>query len=97
LGFMFLYEGQHLVTEEEPDAASLLQLRELKGQYRQRYQVHCDIKAEVDYCQQLVDQCRVKLFSGQFSTYLTSYSRLTQLRAFMESCVPFVCEKKFRK
>ncbi|XP_056289393.1 kinesin-like protein KIF9 [Pseudoliparis swirei] len=65
--------GQHLVTEEEPDAASLLQLRELKGQYRQRYQVHCDIKAEVDYCQQLVDQCRVKLFSEFENWYEKSF------------------------
>ncbi|TNN60529.1 Kinesin-like protein KIF9 [Liparis tanakae] len=65
--------GQHLVTEEEPDATSLLQLRELKGQYRQRYQVHCDIKAEVDYCQHLVDQCRVKLFSEFENWYEKSF------------------------
>ncbi|KAM8823482.1 kinesin-like protein KIF9 isoform 2-T2 [Spinachia spinachia] len=53
---------QYLVTEE-PDAASQQQLKELKGLYRQRYQVLREIKAEVNYCQQLVDQCRVRLLS----------------------------------
>ncbi|XP_074478278.1 kinesin-like protein KIF9 isoform X1 [Sebastes fasciatus] len=61
-------QGQYLVIEEEPmlqepDATSLIQLRELKALYRQRYEVLRDIKAEVNYCQHLVDQCRVRLLS----------------------------------
>lgn len=72
---MFLYEGQYLVMEgepllQEPDASLLMRLRDLKALYRQRYEVLRDIKAEVNYCQHLVDQCRVRLLSGQFSKHL---------------------------
>lgn len=70
-----MYEGQYLVMEgepllQEPDASLLMRLRELKALYRQRYEVLRDIKAEVNYCQHLVDQCRVRLLSGQFSKHL---------------------------
>lgn len=81
---MFLYEGQYLFLEGEPllqgpDATLLMQLRELKALYRQRYEVLRDIKAEVNYCQHLVDQSRVRLLSGQFSRYLVLTSYLTQI------------------
>ncbi|XP_073343995.1 kinesin-like protein KIF9 [Pagrus major] len=61
-------QGQYLVMEgepllQEPDATQLMQLKELKALYRQRYEVLRDIKAEVNYCQHLVDQCRVRLLS----------------------------------
>lgn len=61
---VLLYEGQYLATEREPEATLLLQLRELKALYRHRYEALCSIKAEVNYCQHLVDQCRVCLLSG---------------------------------
>lgn len=61
----FVYEGQYLLMEGEPEATLLLQLRELKALYRQRYEALRSIKAEVNYCQHLVDQCRVRLLSGQ--------------------------------
>uniref|UniRef100_A0A7N8XZS6 Kinesin-like protein n=1 Tax=Mastacembelus armatus TaxID=205130 RepID=A0A7N8XZS6_9TELE len=47
----------------EPDASLLLKIKELKAQYQQRYEALRDIKAEVNYCQHLVDQCRVRLLS----------------------------------
>lgn len=56
-----------MATEEEPGPTSLMQLKELKVLYRQRYQVLREIKTEVNYCQHLVDQCRVRLLTGQFS------------------------------
>lgn len=61
---VLLYEGQYLVVEGEPEANLLLQLKELKALYRQRYEALHSIKAEVNYCQHLVDQCRVRLLSG---------------------------------
>lgn len=64
---MFLYEGQNLVMKEEPDSTLLSQLRELKALYRHRYEALRNMTAEVNYCQHLVDQCRVCLLSGQFS------------------------------
>ncbi|KAG7231205.1 hypothetical protein INR49_012036, partial [Caranx melampygus] len=60
--------SQYLVMEEEPDATLLLQLKELKSLYRQRYQALHDVKAEVNYCEHLVDQCRVRLLS-EFETW----------------------------
>ncbi|XP_076617869.1 kinesin-like protein KIF9 [Chaetodon auriga] len=66
-------QGQCLVTAggpllQEPEATLLMQLRELKALYRQRYEALHDIKAEVNYCQHLVDQCRVRLLS-EFETW----------------------------
>ncbi|XP_054479156.1 kinesin-like protein KIF9 [Anoplopoma fimbria] len=66
-------QGQYLVTEGKPDATSLMQLRELKARYRQRYEVLRDIKAEVNYCQHLVDQCRVRLLSEFDNWYKKSF------------------------
>lgn len=70
---LFLCTGPYLVMEGkpvlEPDAILLMQLRELKTLYRQRHKVVRDMKAEVNYCQHLVDQCRVRLLSGQLSKY----------------------------
>uniref|UniRef100_A0A673CUC8 Kinesin motor domain-containing protein n=1 Tax=Sphaeramia orbicularis TaxID=375764 RepID=A0A673CUC8_9TELE len=49
---------------QDPDATLMMQLRVLKAQYRQKYEALRDIKAEVNYCQHLVDQCRLRLLSG---------------------------------
>ncbi|KAF3836313.1 hypothetical protein F7725_028871 [Dissostichus mawsoni] len=57
----------------EPDDTLLNQLRELKALYRQRYEVLHDIKAEINYCQHLVDQCRVRLLS-EFEKWYKKYS-----------------------
>ncbi|TKS87572.1 Kinesin-like protein KIF9 [Collichthys lucidus] len=83
-------QGQYLVMENEPplqeaEITLLMQLRELKAVYRQRYEVLRDIKAEVNYCEHLVDQCRVRLLTGQFSTYL--YFFLSQLRAIIAETI----------
>ncbi|KAM7369743.1 hypothetical protein PAMP_011043 [Pampus punctatissimus] len=66
-------QGQYFSMEEEPDATLLLQLRELKVHYRQRYKVLRDIKAEVNYCQHLVDQCRLRLLSEFEDWYKKSF------------------------
>ncbi|XP_074550027.1 kinesin-like protein KIF9 isoform X2 [Halichoeres trimaculatus] len=65
--------GQYLAMGDEPDATLLMQLRDLKALYRQRYKVLQDIKAEVNYCQHLVDQCRVRLLSEFESWYEKSF------------------------
>ncbi|XP_029313964.1 kinesin-like protein KIF9 isoform X2 [Cottoperca gobio] len=66
-------QGQYLVMEGEPDATSLKQLSDLKALYRQRYEVLRDIKAEINYCQHLVDQCRVRLLSEFDNWYKKSF------------------------
>uniref|UniRef100_UPI0037E99A8C kinesin-like protein KIF9 n=1 Tax=Semicossyphus pulcher TaxID=241346 RepID=UPI0037E99A8C len=70
--------GQYLVmrdesVQQESDARLLMQLRGLKALYRQRYEVLCDIKSEVDYCQHLVDRCRVRLLSEFENWYSKSF------------------------
>ncbi|XP_044194922.1 kinesin-like protein KIF9 isoform X1 [Thunnus albacares] len=66
-------QGQYFSMEGEPDATLLLQLRELKAHYRQRYEALRDIKAEVNYCQHLVDQCRLRLLSEFENWYKKSF------------------------
>ncbi|KAI3355381.1 hypothetical protein L3Q82_018225, partial [Scortum barcoo] len=70
-GQLLFLDGEPLL--QEPDATLLTQLRELKALYRQRYEVLRDIKAEVNYCQHLVDQCRVRLLSEFESWYKKSF------------------------
>ncbi|XP_072235166.1 kinesin-like protein KIF9 [Leuresthes tenuis] len=59
------HKDQYLVLDGD---SLLVHLGELKAQYRQRYEALRDIKAEVNYCQHLVDQCRVRLLS-EFETW----------------------------
>ncbi|XP_027130110.1 kinesin-like protein KIF9 isoform X2 [Larimichthys crocea] len=71
-------QGQYLVMENEPplqeaEITLLMQLRALKAVYRQRYEVLRDIKAEVNYCEHLVDQCRVRLLTEFESWYKKSF------------------------
>ncbi|XP_028288832.1 kinesin-like protein KIF9 [Parambassis ranga] len=56
-------QGQYLAVAGDTDASLLVQLRELKAKYRQRYEVLRDVRAEFNYCQHLVDQSRVRLLS----------------------------------
>ncbi|XP_034562174.1 kinesin-like protein KIF9 isoform X2 [Notolabrus celidotus] len=71
-GGQYLAVGDETV-QQEPDDTLLMQLRELKSLYRQRYEVLRDIKAEVSYCQHLVDQCRVRLLSEFENWYEKSF------------------------
>ncbi|XP_060950278.1 kinesin-like protein KIF9 [Limanda limanda] len=66
-------EDEYPADEEEPDADLLLQISELKTLYRQRHVVLHDVKAEVNYCEHLVHQCRVRLVS-EFETWYKTAS-----------------------
>ena len=52
---------------DEAEVTLVLKLGDLKAQYRQDYQDLSGTRAEVSYCQHLVDQCRIRLLTGQFS------------------------------
>ncbi|XP_074053839.1 kinesin-like protein KIF9 isoform X2 [Macrotis lagotis] len=54
-------KGQMIIDEEE--FLLILKLKELKKQYRGEYQELRDLKAEIQYCQHLVDQCRQRLLT----------------------------------
>ncbi|XP_073190970.1 kinesin-like protein KIF9 isoform X5 [Lepidochelys kempii] len=54
-------EGQIIIDEEE--FLLVMKLKDLKKQYRSDFDELRDLKAEVQYCQHLVDQCRNRLIS----------------------------------
>ncbi|CAB1447388.1 unnamed protein product [Pleuronectes platessa] len=66
-------EDEYPAEDEEPDAALLLQLSKLKTLYRLRHVALHDVKAEVNYCEHLVHQCRVRLVS-EFETWYKTAS-----------------------
>ncbi|XP_073407266.1 kinesin-like protein KIF9 isoform X1 [Dendrobates tinctorius] len=54
-------EGQVIIDEQE--FGWICRLKDLKKQYRADYDELQDLKAEVQYCQKLVDQCRQRLLT----------------------------------
>ncbi|XP_074938107.1 kinesin-like protein KIF9 isoform X2 [Phalacrocorax aristotelis] len=54
-------KGQIIIDEKE--FLLIMKLKDLKEEYRSGYAELQDLKAEIQYCQHLVDQCRNKLVS----------------------------------
>ncbi|KAM4688865.1 kinesin-like protein KIF9 isoform 1-T5 [Discoglossus pictus] len=54
-------DGQVIIDEKE--FMLIVRLKDLKKQYKADYAELQDLKAEVQYCQRLVDQCRQRLFT----------------------------------
>ncbi|XP_054450732.1 kinesin-like protein KIF9 isoform X2 [Pteronotus mesoamericanus] len=57
------YENKGLIIIDEEEFLLILKLKDLKKQYRSEYQDLRDLKAEIQYCQHLVDQCRHRLLT----------------------------------
>uniref|UniRef100_A0A8C4LIN2 Kinesin family member 9 n=1 Tax=Equus asinus TaxID=9793 RepID=A0A8C4LIN2_EQUAS len=57
------YENQGLMIIDEEEFLLILKLKDLKKQYRTEYQDLRDLRAEIQYCQHLVDQCRHRLLT----------------------------------
>ncbi|XP_065740876.1 kinesin-like protein KIF9 isoform X3 [Phocoena phocoena] len=55
------YENKGLMIIDEEEFLLILKLKDLKKQYRTEYQDLQDLRAEIQYCQHLVDQCRHRL------------------------------------
>ncbi|XP_011836430.1 PREDICTED: kinesin-like protein KIF9 isoform X3 [Mandrillus leucophaeus] len=55
------YESKGLMIIDEEEFLLILKLKDLKKQYRSEYQDLRDLRAEIQYCQHLVDQCRHRL------------------------------------
>ncbi|XP_021062698.1 kinesin-like protein KIF9 isoform X2 [Mus pahari] len=55
------YENKGLMIIDEEEFLLILKLKDLKKQYRNEYQELRDLRAEIQYCQRLVDQCRHRL------------------------------------
>ena len=58
------YENKGLMIIDEEEFLLILKLKDLKKQYRTEYQDLRDLRAEIQYCQHLVDQCRHRLLTG---------------------------------
>ncbi|KAK1173770.1 kinesin-like protein KIF9 isoform X1 [Acipenser oxyrinchus oxyrinchus] len=64
-------EGETVIDEEEFDL--IMKLKELKTSYRSNYDALRNTKAEDQYCQRLVEQCRSRLLTEFESWYNESY------------------------
>lgn len=78
-------DGDVIISEEE--FLEIKRLKELKQQYRQGYDELKNLKAEVQYCQKLVDQCRQRLINGKLIyIILTLYSNINNV-PMVDTCV----------
>ena len=55
--------GETVIDEEE--FALIKRLQDLKGSYRDDFEKWRELKAEIVYCQNLVEQCRQRLIQGK--------------------------------
>jgi len=62
-GTAYSEDGELIVSEEEYE--EMARVRQLKSSYRQHFDELRSTKAEVMYCQKLVDQCRQRLIQGE--------------------------------
>ena len=56
--------GETIIDEEE--FALIKKLQDLKNKYRDDFDKWRELKAEINYCQSLVEQCRQRLIQGNF-------------------------------
>lgn len=56
--------GETVIDEEE--FALIKKLQDLKSRYRDDFDRWRELKAEIVYCQNLVEQCRQRLIQGQY-------------------------------
>ena len=55
-------EGETVIDEEE--FGLIKRLQDLKSRYREDFEKWKELKSEIVYCQNLVEQCRQKLIQG---------------------------------
>ncbi|XP_069778200.1 kinesin-like protein KIF9 isoform X1 [Narcine bancroftii] len=61
-------QGEYINEQDEPivdedEFNLIIQLKDLKRQYQHDFDVLRDLRVEVQYCQKLVDQCRLRLLT----------------------------------
>ncbi|XP_058534884.1 kinesin-like protein KIF9 [Ochotona princeps] len=57
------YKAEGVLVVDEEEFQLILRLKDLKKQYRSEYKDLLDLRAEIQYCQRLVDQCRHRLLT----------------------------------
>lgn len=63
--------GETIIDEEEYELIAKLQ--ELKGSYRSDFDQWKNLKSEINYCQNLVNQCQNRLLQGRSSFPIHSH------------------------
>ncbi|KAM9098087.1 kinesin-like protein KIF9 isoform 4-T5 [Sarcophilus harrisii] len=79
------YENKGLMIIDEEEFLLILKLKELKKQYRGEYQDLHDLKAEIQYCQHLVDQCRQRLLTEFDIWYNESFLIPEEMQASLKA------------
>lgn len=71
LGVLYDKEGEEVLSEEEYQ--TLKQLKQLKNDYRLKFDEYKSLRNEVFYCQKLVDQCRQRLIQDFDNWFAESF------------------------
>ena len=74
LGEFLNENGETIIDEEEYELIAKLQ--ELKGNYRNDFEQWKNLKSEITYCQNLVNQCQNRLLQGTITSLSLSFSSL---------------------
>ncbi|RUS80274.1 hypothetical protein EGW08_011958, partial [Elysia chlorotica] len=64
-------DGDIIISEEE--FIEIQRLKDLKTNYRAKYDELHNLKSEISYCQKLVDQCRLRLIQEFDNWYSESF------------------------
>jgi len=70
-------DGEIIISEEE--YVELKKVKEQKDVYREHFDELRSLKAEVQYCQKLVDQCRQRLIQGQHAPASFTYCLVSRV------------------
>uniref|UniRef100_A0A8C4SHG3 Kinesin-like protein n=1 Tax=Erpetoichthys calabaricus TaxID=27687 RepID=A0A8C4SHG3_ERPCA len=79
-------EGDTIIDEEEFQL--ILKLKDLKASYRTHYDQLFSLRTEVQYCQHLVDQCRIRLLSEFDSWYNETFLIPEDIQRAVKTCGP---------
>ncbi len=74
--------GETVIDEEEFGYIKLLQ--DLKGRYRDDYEKWRDLKSEINYCSNSVEQCRQRLLQGMSMFNCCVYNRHSCLHFYFK-------------
>ena len=76
-------EGDTIISEGE--YLEITRLKDLKTIYRTHFDELKAVKAEVQYCQKLVDQCRQRLIRGRLVIVRNCLSRILEFHRLIEA------------
>jgi len=78
MGDFLNQNGETIIDEEEYELIAKLQ--ELKGSYRTDYDQWKNLKSEINYCQNLVNQCQNRLLQGKVNIFIRIFNRTLSFR-----------------